>query len=95
MWRVYRQRPAFQFAELDANRFGLGQSCKDRQRRPGSAAGGFRHRSLNKIHQAKREQRCRNDDVAQLIEVLQFAPGTLPNDHTRDYGGDTAGELLH
>jgi hypothetical protein len=45
---------------------------------------GLCHRFLNKVHQAKRHQRCCNDDVAQVIEVLDFAGGTLRNDDAGD-----------
>jgi hypothetical protein len=61
-----------------------------RERRPPLVAGGLRHRFLNKVHQTKRQQCRRNDDIAQAIETLQIASGTLRNDDAGDYRGDAA-----
>ena len=61
-----------------------------RERKPASAAGGLGHGSLNEVHQTKRQQRRRNDDVAQDIEALQVAGRILRNHNAGDDRGDTA-----
>jgi hypothetical protein len=51
---------------------------------------GLCHRFLNKVHQTKRYQRCRDDDIAQVIEVLDIAGRTLRDDDAGDDRGDAA-----
>src|SRR5258707_14265674 len=58
-----------------------------------SAAGGLGHGSLNEVHQTQRQQRRRNDDVAQEIEALQVTGGTLRNDDAGDDRGEAPWNL--